>query len=169
MFITELCRLSQQKKLNVGLSQKYSRLGCTFFIGTCLWMTGCGSSEDLPEMVPVTGSVVYAGDPVSTGAVRFVPEDETKGRLAIGDIQSDGTFTMKSFNDQEGVVPGNYRVVIVSEKDDPSAGPQKEGLAAPVKKTSLIPNNYASFTTTSLKETIGEGDPEKTVKYELKD
>jgi hypothetical protein len=76
--------------------------------------SGCGAkgSGTLPQLLPVKGKVVFKGQPLTTGIVRFEPDDF--GRAASGKLQSDGTFVLTTLTDGDGVVPGHHRVSITN-------------------------------------------------------
>jgi hypothetical protein len=76
------------------------------------WCGGCGASGSgaLPSLVPVKGKVTFKGQPVTTGTVRFEPDDY--GRPASGKLQSDGTYVLTTLKEGDGVVPGHHRVSI---------------------------------------------------------
>jgi hypothetical protein len=72
---------------------------------------GCGpASGALPTLIPVHGKVTYKGRPVTKGVVRFEPDGY--GRMAEGQIQSDGTFELSTLKQGDGAVPGQHRVTI---------------------------------------------------------
>jgi hypothetical protein len=73
---------------------------------------GCGANGagTMPNLVPVTGKVTFKGQPLTTGTVRFEPDDF--GRPATGKLQSDGTFVLTTLTDGDGVVAGHHRVSI---------------------------------------------------------
>ena len=99
---------------------------------------GCGKGH--PDCVPVSGQVLIDGKPVPGGMVRFVPE---KGRPATADIQSDGRFTMKTFEEGDGVLPGKHIVTVIATKDISSS-----------KRRWFAPRKYAIPTKSGLTETI---------------
>jgi hypothetical protein len=72
---------------------------------------GCGSAGGaVPTLIPVKGKVIYKGQPVSKGIVRFEPDGY--GRMASGQLQSDGTFVLTTLKEGDGVVAGEHRVTI---------------------------------------------------------
>jgi hypothetical protein len=80
----------------------------------CCW--GCGSGSVVPpSLIPVKGKVTYKGQTVTKGIVRFEP-DGGFGRMATGQLQSDGTFELTTLKPGDGVVAGEHRVT-VSEFD----------------------------------------------------
>ncbi len=79
-------------------------------------VAGCG--DDRPERVPVSGQVLIDGQPLTHGVVRVVPEDS---RMAVGEIGSDGRFTLTTFEEGDGAVAGTHAVeVYAAEEIDPS-------------------------------------------------
>jgi hypothetical protein len=116
---------------------------CFGFI--CLFLTGC--SETQPTRVPVSGTVLIDGKPLTFGKIRFVPEN---GRPSSSAVLSDGTFDLASttLSDrpvQAGVLPGKYRI---------------EVSAIEVINEDTIrrhtPKKYTSFRSSGLNATIEE-------------
>ncbi len=68
---------------------------------------GCGDGR--PKRVPVSGQVLVDGKPLTTGDLRLVPDD---ARPAWAKIGPDGRFTLKTFEDGDGVVPGTHPVAV---------------------------------------------------------
>jgi hypothetical protein len=63
------------------------------------------------NLATVRGSVKYKGKALDRGKVVFSPEAGTPGPQAVGVIQSDGTFEMRT-NDLAGAVVGKHRVTV---------------------------------------------------------
>ena len=88
-------------------------------------LLGCQSGQNpLPTVFSVKGKVVdEKGKAVTDGMVQF--ESTTDGNLTVaGPIQSDGSFTLKSFRDrqeQAGVPEGEYRAVVTLPLKDNAA------------------------------------------------
>jgi hypothetical protein len=83
--------------------------------------TGCGGSN--PKTIKVTGKVSYKGKPVTQGSITFQPAHPTEGGLsrpARGDIGSDGTYELSTFETGDGVMPGDYIVLVVTATGGPS-------------------------------------------------
>jgi hypothetical protein len=83
----------------------------TLFLVACtlsavIWLTGC---SDRPRRVPVSGQVLVDGQPVTAGFVRVIPID---ARPACGSIGPDGRFTLTTFEDSDGCVPGTHKVTV---------------------------------------------------------
>jgi len=88
-------------------STRYSALAA-ILVGSC-W--GCGSGSVVPlTLIPVKGKVTSKGQPVTKGVVRFEPDGF--GRMATGQLQSDGTFELTTLKQGDGVVAGEHRVTV---------------------------------------------------------
>ena len=97
------------------------------------------------------GKVSYNGQPVTTGTVMFQPVKPAAGlplRPATGPLRSDGSFAMSSFETDDGVVPGEYRVSIMSL----ISGPTPEQPNAP--KVWGVPEKYTNPVRSGLTATI---------------
>lgn len=116
---------------------------------TCLGgVCGCGTeAEEFPETFPVTGKVSLRGEPLSKGAISFVP---TNGRPATANIEADGTYRLSTFKPGDGAVPGPYRVTISAMDTDPMQMPRP---GDPPPK-SLVPKKYSKTATSDLKATV---------------
>lgn len=123
--------------------------------------TGCGSGK--PAVAPVSGKVMYQGKPLKFGQVFFHPEAGTQGR---GTIQPDGTFTITTYQDQDGAQIAKHKVRITSfEVQDPNGDPKR---FAGGNGKSLIPEKYTSLVTTDLTNVEVNAGP-NTFEFELKD
>jgi len=83
----------------------------SYCLACCLAVAGCRPSGE--QLAPVKGKVLYRGRPLQGGTIVFIPDASrgTHGNLAVGDIQPDGTFLLKT-NDVLGAVPGHHKVTI---------------------------------------------------------
>jgi hypothetical protein len=96
---------------------------------------GCGSSAvQEAALVPVKGTVAYKGKPLTQGTIEFEPQ--TGGRLARGAIQSDGTFTLTTTKDGDGVAAGTHLVYVRATGGDA----KKE--VVPLKYTQAASSGY---------------------------
>jgi hypothetical protein len=77
-------------------------------------VSGC-SNDDSPRLTPVHGKVFYRGQALGSGTIVFAadPTRGTKGPLAQAEIQSDGSYTLKT-GEQLGAVAGWHRVSVVA-------------------------------------------------------
>lgn len=117
---------------------------------------GCGPRR--PAVVPVSGIVTLAGRPLAGGFIRVVPVD---ARPATGMIGPDGRFTLGTFADADGCVPGTHGVEVI--------GPLARGgetVAAAAASVVAVPSRYRSAATSGLTTTITE--PAATVVIDLR-
>jgi hypothetical protein len=95
-------------------------------------IAGCGGGDaDEPPTVRVSGTLTVEGKPVSQGVVHFHP---AKGRPATG-IVKDGKFTLTTYTDGDGAIPGKNQVAVEVVEEVPT----KDGDTT-VK--SLIPSKF---------------------------
>lgn len=108
---------------------------------------GCfGGGGAKPETVHVSGTVTYRGAPLSKGQVTFIKKGGGDARPAIGIIDENGRYEMSSYGDRDGVVPGEYDIVVVSLGPELSDEDYGKGL----ERKSLIPKRYGSVVTSGL-------------------
>ena len=134
---------------------------------------GC-EGEKMSPHAAVHGKVTYNGKPVTSGTVMFVPTEVPKeGALegASGDIQPDGSYTLKS-QATGGAVLGVHKVVVYSTgelqapKEAPKEGAAPKADTAP-KRRSILPNRYSELRATPLTYKVVAGD--NNFDIELKD
>ena len=123
-----------------------------FVILACGLLAGCGDSN--PAVYPVTGTVSFNGEPLSTGTIVFIPK--SGGASAQGQIGSGGKYTLTTFTDGDGALPGTHTVMVSAMKDN---GPE-----APA--TALVPDKFSSENS-GLTGEVKEQD-ENVVDFDLK-
>lgn len=124
-----------------------------------LFAAGCGKGSQL-EMIPVRGEVTYQGKPLTRGLVTYMPTKAGAGRTANGPIQPDGTFVMTTQKRDDGVVRGEYNIVVHSDEEDPNQPRTREEIEsqrgpAPAPKL-LIPEIYLSPETSGLSDVVDD-------------
>src|SRR5262249_46846498 len=85
-------------------------------------LLGCGSKETVSNC----GIVHLDNQPNDGAVVTFIPESE-RGRAASALTDSDGRFSLTTFSDGDGAIPGGYRVIV--RKRDPLPEPQPGEIA----------------------------------------
>lgn len=86
-----------------------------------LLASGCGPSlPPKPQTFPVHGTVTLAGEAVHGGTVFFEPIDTVNVVSGRGQIDKDGAYKASAFVDQEGLMPGEYKLRL--EDDMRTAG-----------------------------------------------
>jgi hypothetical protein len=107
-----------------------------------LLLAGCDRG---PQIVPVTGKVLYNNAPLQFGSVTFQPPS---GQPAQGQIQNDGTFVLSTYRPSDGAVVGTHKVRIAcyeSQKNPAAKGPGEQSLGR-----LLIPSKYTLFDQSGL-------------------
>src|SRR4051812_24314393 len=102
MFLITRCRVV--RVVAVGLS-------LVFAFAT----VGCGGDANMPKLGKVSGKVTYKGQPVTSGHIVFTPaagKGGDTGQTATGEIESDGSYTMTTFNTGDGAILGQHIVTV---------------------------------------------------------
>lgn len=126
-------------------------------------MVGCfGGSDDpnRPAVVEVVGTVTHKQQPVEGATVLFVPADG--GHAATGITDASGKFQLRTFEPNDGAVPGQYSVAIFKydmstanpELEDDLANELRPDNGEPVGPTPLLPARYAEASTSGLTEEV---------------
>ncbi|MBN1909812.1 MAG: hypothetical protein JW818_08745 [Pirellulales bacterium] len=120
------------------------------FMVCCLMLGGCGKHPNLPPMAKVHGKITFRGEPVSNACIEFYP-DQTKGTngpMAVGQVESDGTYTVTTRDGKggniEGVVVGFHRVCIVPISPNPNSN------EIVPRSTKTVPRKYTTSANTDL-------------------
>src|SRR5690606_17892279 len=95
-----------------------------------------------------SGTVTLDGKPVPRGNVRFTPQ---AGRGALGIIRPDGSYTMSTYAEGDGVVVGPSKIAVFVRLGEDAT---QEELAKLVR----IPARYASAGTSGLSHEVTPGE-----------
>jgi hypothetical protein len=82
-----------------------------FTINLILLLSGCGGAKGLSGLVPAAGSVTLNGKALDGANITFVPtvlDNRAAGAITDGN----GKFTAATLNGNDGIAPGEYKVVI---------------------------------------------------------
>jgi hypothetical protein len=125
------------------------------------FLTGCGGRGT----TPVRGLVTLEGAPVAGATVLFMPDGGDGGRPASGFTSSDGTFRLMTYRENDGALPGKYRVLV--QRTEPAkdqreaehsamerARAKYEGVSSQKARKPALPAVYAKFDTTPLRCTV---------------
>ncbi len=151
-----------------SLSGFRSRFRNTFtaLAGTAALLCGVGCSgpsdvatKPIGQTFPVSGTVVLKnGSPLKEGRVVLVAAEDTSTPPSVGEIQSDGKFTLTTKTPGDGAVPGKYKVRV-------------EPGAAGVKKSKTVkppfPSKYLDEDSSTLVVTV-KAEPTTLSPIELK-
>jgi hypothetical protein len=102
-------------------------LRCQRFCAIWLMAVVFGGCDQRPLRVPVAGTVLIDGQPLTKGFVRFIPD---AGRAASGELNAQGHFELGTFEDRDGALIGRHRVEVIAV-ENPTA--QKVRYLTPVK------------------------------------
>jgi hypothetical protein len=124
-------------------------------LGTVLavFSPGCGSKGD--PVTPVRGTVAYRGSPLRGGTIVFTPDASkgTRGPLALGEIQPDGTYVLKT-GESPGAVAGWHRITVVAVQAASAPQPGQR-FAIP---QSLVPERYRDPELCGLSREVKAGE-----------
>ena len=122
-------------------------------------VTGCGDGR-FPT-APVSGSVTLDGKPLTNGTVIFTPK---QGWPAQGTLDSEGRFTLTTYNAGDGAILGPNQVVVIAvTEEDPNEHFERPP-SRPVQ--SLIPERYGNQSTSGLSHEVKADGPNE-VQLEL--
>lgn len=99
-----------------------------------------------PQMAKVSGLVTFNGEPLSNAVLTFVSD---KGRAAAGVTDKQGRYVLTTFEENDGALPGQYRVTIATQ----AAPTSKRASDAPAR----IPAKYSDPQTSALMVEVRDG------------
>ncbi|MCC6123969.1 MAG: hypothetical protein IT426_03330 [Pirellulales bacterium] len=135
-----------------GWSVLYWTAGCSLVTVALLSAVGCEQSG--LNLATVRGTVKYQGKALNRGSVVFTPEAGTCGPQAVGMIQPDGTFEMRT-NNVSGAVVGKHKVTVILRRI--LTPDEEKRLVVP---ESLVPVKYAREEETPLRFEVKPGSNE---------
>jgi hypothetical protein len=114
---------------------------------------GCGGAPapDRPKTVPVQGTITLKGQPLADASVTFMLPDNSGS--AVGRTDAAGHYSLTTFEQGDGAIPGEYGVQVVKYEEPPQE--VKDGETPPLK--SLIPDKYTAVASSGLKATVADG------------
>lgn len=122
---------------------------------------GCGDGK--PDVYPVSGRLLYEGEPMPMGAtVTFIPINNSTGVSTSGMVDQQGIIDITTFEDQKGLVPGEYRVIVYQlvEKEPDQVGedgeirPPVDADFSVVAPQDRIPEIYSDHTRSPITITV---------------
>ncbi|QDT55420.1 hypothetical protein Pan44_34630 [Caulifigura coniformis] len=101
----------------------------TLLLCVCINSVGCGGGGgDAPKTVPATGTITVDGRPMGKLSVAFMP---TQGKVATGETDSEGRFTLMTNTPGDGAVVGTYSVSVAPILEVQEAMPGMDGYKKP--------------------------------------
>lgn len=113
--------------------------------------TGCSDGLSDESTLKVQGAISYNGEPVTTGQIVFFPD--SGGKIAVGQIQKDGTYILTTYKEGDGALPGSHQVAIISERDMEGIDAEDPEAEA---EPSFIPTKYNMQKTSGLTAIVKE-------------
>lgn len=93
------------------------RAGTFLCLASTVLVLLSGCEQPAFPVAPVHGKVTIDGEPLSSGKVMFAPILQggglESGKAGFGPIQSDGTFVVSTYSDNDGAVVGEHWVSII--------------------------------------------------------
>jgi hypothetical protein len=123
---------------------------------------GCGGNSPRPPMGKVSGKVTYDGTAVNQGRVTFTPvtgDGDSGGTSAMGVIESDGSYSLTTFNTGDGALVGQHIVTVVVPTEDIRElnKPRPDGSIPYILPKELVPKRYTDPKLTPLRYTVEAG------------
>ncbi|UUO09095.1 hypothetical protein M4951_12455 [Blastopirellula sp. J2-11] len=144
------------------LLQLRTTLASVFAILTiAVTICGCESAEN--PLTAVHGKVTLDGQPITNGQITFHPIGGDSNRPAIGRINQNGEYVMSTYAAGDGVLSGEYLVLIDTSTDGPTIEDPKR------REKWLAPKHYADANTSKLRISIpSDRQGEVTQDFDLK-
>ncbi len=145
-------------------------LSCVTGLGLVFSFGGCSNDPNMPKLAKAYGTVTYKGKPLDGGHIVFTPaagKGGETGQNATGEINSDGTYEMTTFNTGDGAILGQHIVTVVVREKGEMPKPDASSQIKYELPKSLTPSKYATADKSPLRCTVVEGGTKFDI--ELKD
>jgi len=111
-----------------ALTKKFRVVGIAVCVTATAVILGCGDDSGLATRYKVSGTVKYKGEPVPKGTIVFEPVNPPmpQGRVANGTIEN-GSYSLTTSTQNDGALPGEYKVIIMSSDLDVAAVAKQQG------------------------------------------
>jgi hypothetical protein len=124
----------------------------------CLALLATSGCADANKPFPVNGTILFEDGNPARELVHYLVAFESPQlhKSAVGIVGEDGTFHLKTFKENDGAIPGSYRVILTPplppEMQTDRRRPKTKGLP------SLIDPRYEKSDTTDLTSTVEPHD-----------
>lgn len=131
------------------MEQRYKVHGSVLaLVAATAMLAGCGRPAHELDTAPVSGKVTLDGEALPQGIVYVLP---SKGRMAKGLIQQDGTFELSTYDEGDGAQVGQHTVIV-------SALPKDELTANQKQQRVPVPKKYSQARTSGLTIDVKAGE-----------
>ena len=119
-----------------------------------LFLAGCGDGR--PSLVQATGTITLDGNPIEGAVIALQPVGEGEDanrRPSAGVTGPDGKFTLTTYEKDDGVPPGKYKVTVQKREligKLPANYNDERPDAVPLKYKLAIPRKYMMVETSGL-------------------
>ncbi|MCC6492824.1 MAG: hypothetical protein IT424_07370 [Pirellulales bacterium] len=120
-------------------------------------LAGCSRG---PNVAPVSGKVLYNGEPLPYGNVVFQPP---QGQPAGGAIQPDGTFRLSTFEEYDGAIVGPHKVSVSCYSSQNPAHQFAKTVGEATLGALMIPEQYAFLDQSGLTAEVPAGGTDSIV------
>jgi hypothetical protein len=91
-------------------------IGAILMLMLTVQASGCGgAAKNRPPMAKVSGKVLYNGEPLANATVVFQLADQSAPRRSEGLTDSDGSFTLTTYNTNDGAFIGSNVVTVTKQ------------------------------------------------------
>jgi hypothetical protein len=131
---------------------------------------GCGPKDNNPETFAVTGTLTYQSKAIEGADIVFVP-DSPNALAAFGKTDSNGKYSLRTFKENDGAVPGGYKIKVTKLESLQQKGSDfvakdseaeaeiyrpEDGDVVKVPKN-LLPKKYSDHNTSGLSHSVANG------------
>jgi hypothetical protein len=137
-----------------------ARVGFSLLFVGLAALVGCSAGDaNLPELVPVSGTVTLDDKPLAKATVTFIPVGTTRGDGGFATTDENGRYQLLSLQRKPGAPVGAYRVVISKRVMPDGSDVPDESDVAPIDSPAreMLPPQYSSEQDSTLSATVPEG------------
>jgi hypothetical protein len=153
-------------KLPVVCVKLFNRTNLLPLLLFAVLLNTSGCSDGRPARATVTGSISYNGKPLSIGSLVFIPIGG--GPPAQGKVNREGIYEMGTYEEDDGVIPGDYKVMITALTSSGGSGLPEDTVKANAEPVSVIPEWYGDLEKSGLLVTV-TADKANTIDFPLTD
>jgi hypothetical protein len=146
--------------------EMFRNLSAVCLFALSIFAAGCtGGSGDAPKTVPVKGTVTVDGKAMGKLGVVFMPEKGKGGKVATGETDSEGHFTLMTNIPGDGAPVGTYSVSITPVEENNPPMPGMEGYKKPGPPP--FARKYTDVTKSGLTAAVDKDPAKNDFKFDL--